>query len=604
MALRELGIVLFVFGSLSAAPWDGRPGKPTSSLDHFLLHALIPEHNQIRDLTCLECRTAAGVIAAMMAEGATVEEIEDQVILDCVLLDLFPPDVCSGMVRLSGAEVLHVLNTTKYDHETVCGWLLGGHCQHTQLDPWTLAVPGGKPEPFHPEPVQPTEGVVRILQLSDLHVDLLYDEGSAAHCEHPYCCRHAFGDPAPGELAAGHWGTLANCDLPLHTLDDLLEHAARTNPDLVYVTGDLPPHDVWAQSHATNLLAINTTVQLIARHFPDVPVLYALGNHASAPVNSFVVPAAYADGWSMAWLYDSLATMWAPWLPEEALPDVRKGGYFSYSPKPGLRVISANMNYCNTLNWWLLLENEDPAEHLQWLIEQLAAAEAEGEAVHLLGHIPPGSGDCDRTWSHVLNAIIARYESAIRGMFFGHTHGDSWQIIYDPEDYVRPVAAAFISPSATTGSHRNPSFRVYTVDGGYSDATWTVMDAHTYNMNMTTANLEGGVPDYTLRYEAQDSYGVRSLTPASLDALVTAMASDDALFRAFYRNVNNYWDEPTEMWTCDTECRKSKLCGLVRGDSSNDEPCQRIQDIVDGAAKSEGRRGEGVTAAKTFYENF
>lgn len=54
------------------------------------------------------------------------------------------------------AEVLHVLNATKYDHETVCGWLLGGHCQHTQLDPWTLAVPGGKPAPSHPEPAQVT----------------------------------------------------------------------------------------------------------------------------------------------------------------------------------------------------------------------------------------------------------------------------------------------------------------------------------------------------------------------------------------------------------------------------------------------------------------
>nr|XP_027237785.1 sphingomyelin phosphodiesterase-like [Penaeus vannamei] len=170
-------------------------------------------------------------------------------------------------------------------------------------------------------------------------------------------------------------------------------------------------------------------------------------------------------------------------------------------------------------------------------------------------------------------------------MFFGHTHGDSWQILYDPEDYVRPVAAAFISPSATTGSHRNPSFRVYTVDGGYSGATWTVMDAQTYNMNMTTANLEGGVPEYTLRYEAQDSYDLRSLTPASLDLLVTRLASDDALFRTFLRNVNNYWDEPAEMWTCDQECRKGQLCGLVRGDSSNDEPCQRIQDIVDGASK-------------------
>lgn len=54
------------------------------------------------------------------------------------------------------------------------------------------------------------------------------------------------------------------------------------------MTGDLPPHDVWAQSHASNLLAINTTVQLIAKHFPDVPVLHALGNHASAPVNRCV----------------------------------------------------------------------------------------------------------------------------------------------------------------------------------------------------------------------------------------------------------------------------------------------------------------------------
>lgn len=77
--------------------------------------------------------------------------------------------------------------------------------------------------------------MVRILQLSDLHVDLLYDEGSAAYCDHPNCCRHAFGNPAPGEVAAGHWGTLANCDIPLHTLDDLLAHAALTDPHLVLV---------------------------------------------------------------------------------------------------------------------------------------------------------------------------------------------------------------------------------------------------------------------------------------------------------------------------------------------------------------------------------
>ncbi|MPC38044.1 Sphingomyelin phosphodiesterase [Portunus trituberculatus] len=51
----------------------------------------------------------------------------------------------------------------------------------------------------------------------------------------------------------------------------------------------------------------------------------------------FVVPAAYGDGWSMSWLYDSVADLWAEWLPESALVDVRRGGFYQYSPVPGLR---------------------------------------------------------------------------------------------------------------------------------------------------------------------------------------------------------------------------------------------------------------------------
>ncbi|XP_037773814.1 sphingomyelin phosphodiesterase-like [Penaeus monodon] len=112
-------------------------------------------------------------------------------------------------------------------------------------------------------------------------------------------------------------------------------------------------------------------------------------------------------------------------------------------------------------------------------------------------------------------------------MFFGHNHGDSWQILYVPDDYVRPVP--FSGPSGTNGSAHNPSFRVYTVDGGHSEATCTVLDMETYNMNMTLANLEGGRPEYALRYKAQESYG----TPASLDSLVVAMATDAELFRTF-----------------------------------------------------------------------
>lgn len=63
------------------------------------------------------------------------------------------------------------------------------------------------------------------------------------------------------------------------------------------------------------------------------------------------MPAVYEEGWDMSWLYDAVANLWADWLPESSLGDVQRGGFFAYSPVPGLRVVSLNMNYCNTFNW-------------------------------------------------------------------------------------------------------------------------------------------------------------------------------------------------------------------------------------------------------------
>ena len=64
-------------------------------------------------------------------------------------------------------------------------------------------------------------------------MDLRYDEGSLVDCSHPLCCQYSFGTPGEGEKGAGHWGELANCDIPLVTLDVLLAEAAAINPDLV-----------------------------------------------------------------------------------------------------------------------------------------------------------------------------------------------------------------------------------------------------------------------------------------------------------------------------------------------------------------------------------
>lgn len=102
--------------------------------------------------------------------------------------------------------------------------------------------------------------------------------------------------------------------------------------------------------------------------------------------------------------------------------------------RPGFRIISMNTNFCYVLNFWLMQNATDPASHLQWLVYELQAAELAVEKVHIIGHIPPGYADCMRVWSRNYHKIIRRFESTVTGQFFGHTHGNEFQVFYDDPD--------------------------------------------------------------------------------------------------------------------------------------------------------------------------
>ena len=60
---------------------------------------------------------------------------------------------------------------------------------------------------------------------------------------------------------------------------------------------------------------------------------------------------------------------------------IRIGGFYALSPRPGLRLISLNMNFCSRENFWLLINSTDPAGQLQWLVGELQAAEDRGDKV-------------------------------------------------------------------------------------------------------------------------------------------------------------------------------------------------------------------------------
>ena len=58
---------------------------------------------------------------------------------------------------------------------------------------------------------------MKVVHLSDAHIDFDYAEGSLAICGSYVCCRKEWGFPEEKSLQAGPWGGY-ECDTPVQTL--------------------------------------------------------------------------------------------------------------------------------------------------------------------------------------------------------------------------------------------------------------------------------------------------------------------------------------------------------------------------------------------------
>ncbi|KAL3216150.1 hypothetical protein MRX96_051225, partial [Rhipicephalus microplus] len=359
-----------------------------------------------------------------------------------------------------------------------------------------------------------SESSLRVLQLSDTHYDPEYTEGSLAACDAPLCCQPDSGEVQNDTDRAGRWGDFRHCDLPFRTLDSMLEHVGthERKPDFAYWTGDLPPHDLWKVTRATNLKNFVTTTAAIGKRLPGLTVYPVVGNHESVPPNMFPesghTDAQIAE--KSKWLYNTLADDWKVWLPEDAVAT------------------------------------------LHWLVDQLLDAERVGDKVHLIGHIPPGLSDCLETWSAMFHKIVERFSDTVVGQFYGHTHYDEAIVYYSSAKRSRPFGLAFVAPSVTTYSFLNPAYRMYDVD---SDSK-LVTRHETYFMNLTEANQDGGEPQWRLEYSTDD-LGLDHAGYEDWDALIRTMETNQTRFDQYVRYTTRREGEETR---CDDECRELLVC--------------------------------------------
>ncbi|XP_004279302.1 sphingomyelin phosphodiesterase isoform X1 [Orcinus orca] len=577
LRLLWMGLALALALSDSQVLWAPAGAHPLPAQGHpakFIRLALqLREGFSWWNLTCSACKGLFTAIDIRLQNEASVAHVGSMAIKICTLLKIAPPAVCQSAVQLFQDDMVDVWTRSVLRPSEACGLLLGSSCGHWDIfSSWNVSLPAvPKPSPQPPEPPAPGSPVSRVLFLTDLHWDQSYLEGTDPNCENPLCCRQDSGPPPASRPGAGYWGEYSKCDLPLRTLESLLSGLGPAGPfDMVYWTGDIPAHNIWQQSRQDQLRALTTVTDLVKKFLGPVPVYPAVGNHETTPVNGFPPP--FIEGnQSSHWLYEAMAKAWEPWLPAEALRTLRIGGFYALSPRPGLRLISLNMNFCSRENFWLLINSTDPAGQLQWLVGELQAAEDRGDKVHIIGHIPPGH--CLKSWSWNYYRIVERYENTLAGQFFGHTHVDEFEIFYDEETLSRPLSVAFLAPSATTYISLNPGYRVYQIDGNYSGSSHLVLDHETYILNLTQANEPGATPHWQLLYRARETYGLPNVLPAAWHDLVYRMRSDTQLFQTFWF-LYHKGHPPSE--PCGTPCRLATLCAQLSARSDSPALCRHL----------------------------
>lgn len=307
------------------------------------------------------------------------------------------------------------------------------------------------------------------MHFSDVHFDPTYSAGANALCGEPLCCGVQQGLPGVlfPENQAGYWGDQRNCDLPFRTIDDVLENIRiqHADADMIYYTGDTVNHRIWQSSVRSNTLAMTAVYDAFRTKFPEIPFFPVMGTHEPNPRNLFAPLYLARRDLSSEWVYDFHANQWAgSILPEETRETIRNGGYYTVLAREGLRIIALNNNECFHINHWMIYDPSYLTVQLNWLNEQLFAAEEAGEKVHILLHLPGGEGTCLNAWTREYRRIVDRYWDTISAQFNGHTHRDEFYVFYDLDNPDFAVNVEFNGGSVSPYFDVNPNYIVYNVD--------------------------------------------------------------------------------------------------------------------------------------------
>jgi hypothetical protein len=193
-------------------------------------------------------------------------------------------------------QVLALANVTGSDGKYICNFVSSNYCPR----PFTL--PSNTTAYFGPKPgnvtvPKPSGNRVKVMHMSDFHIDPRYDVGSEANCSSGQCCRSNNPKSASGslEIPSPLYGAY-KCDSPYFLLTSALESIGpltgttsnnqSENDQFAWgiYTGDLVSHDSQNQlSNNYTEYAEVSIYHMIKSFMPSGPIFPVLGNHDTNP---------------------------------------------------------------------------------------------------------------------------------------------------------------------------------------------------------------------------------------------------------------------------------------------------------------------------------
>lgn len=548
---------------------------------------------------CTICQAA--LAAAQPAALVAPSLVPDALINVCKASKLFSNATCEENYEATNfgaiwTQILALADVKGQDGRYICNSLSSTFCPKPLTSPLNTTGLFAKPKPANATVPKASGKRVKVLHMSDFHLDPRYKVSSEANCSSGLCCR-SNNAPTTGQITspAPAYGAF-KCDTPydlgLAALAAVgpLTGTGKGKDSLAWTvyTGDLVSHDPVSELSRAYVEYAEVSVYGMMKQYLTGPVFAALGNHDSNP-EAIDAPHNLPGplGQQQSWNYDHVASLWQHegWIDAATAKEARTH-YAGYSVKShyGLRVITFNTDFWYRSNFLNLINvtNPDNSGMFKWMIQELQYAEDHGERVWIVGHVLSGWDGSNPlpNPTDFFYQIVARFSPhVIANIFFGHTHEDQFMIYYanngTTQNAANALSTGWIGPSVTPLTNLNSGFRLYEVDTG----DFNIYEAYTFYSNVSAFSaLNHTGPTYSLEYSTRDTYAAQAGWPATAPLNATFWHK---VTEAMEKNVtlvsvqNSYQGKlSSKSPNCTSvACQKAKICYMRSGSVALGSQC-------------------------------